>query len=231
MSTGQHPLSDAKRVARIKALIHDIDVVVCMYPFAFVFQQLAKVIGMDSTKSRYFFSTRQETLRVLKQAKAPHLVLISEQLNDGSGLDLLREIKRMNPGHRCIVVLNQNSESAQRLARQLHADACIDETSLQERTGVLIEALKAVQGGKTYMDPRLQKPNPSGHLADGQPLSERQHEILRWVAEGLSNRDIGVQLNITTNTVRDHLSEVMRRLEVSNRASAVSTAFRLGLLP
>jgi DNA-binding NarL/FixJ family response regulator len=51
------------------------------------------------------------------------------------------------------------------------------------------------------------------------------------VAEGLSNRDIGVQLNITTNTVRDHLSEVMRRLEVSNRASAVSTAFRLGLLP
>jgi DNA-binding NarL/FixJ family response regulator len=113
----------------------------------------------------------------------------------------------------------------------LHADACIDETSLQERTGVLIEALKAVQGGKTYMDPRLQKPNPSGRLADGQPLSERQHEILRWVAEGLSNRDIGVQLNITTNTVRDHLSEVMRRLEVSNRASAVSTAFRLGLLP
>ena len=96
---------------------------------------------------------------------------------------------------------------------------------------MLIEALKAVQGGKTYMDPRLQKPNPSGGLADGQPLSERQHEILRWVAEGLSNRDIGVQLNITTNTVRDHLSEVMRRLEVSNRASAVSTAFRLGLLP
>ena len=55
MSTGQHPLSDAKRVARIKALIHDIDVVVCMYPFAFVFQQLAKVIGMDSAKSRHFF--------------------------------------------------------------------------------------------------------------------------------------------------------------------------------
>ena len=46
MSTGQHPLSDAKRVARIKALVHDIDVVVCMYPFAFMFQELAKVIGM-----------------------------------------------------------------------------------------------------------------------------------------------------------------------------------------
>ena len=53
MSTGQHPLSDAKRVARIKASLHDIDVVGCMYPF--VFQQLAKVIGMDSAKSRHFF--------------------------------------------------------------------------------------------------------------------------------------------------------------------------------
>ncbi len=231
MSTGQHPLSDAKRVARIKALIHDIDVVVCMYPYAFMFQQLAKVIGMDSPKSRHFFSTRQETLSALKQAQAPHLVLISEQLKDGSGLDLLREIKRINPGHGCIMVLNQNSESAQRLAQKLHADACIDETSLQDRTGALIDALKAVQGGMTYVDPRLQNPNPSEYLADGQPLSERQHEILRWVAEGLSNRDIGVRLNITPNTVRDHLSEVMRRLEVTNRASAVSTAFRLGLLP
>ncbi len=231
MSTGQHPLSDAKRVARIKALIHDIDVVVCMYPYAFMFQQLAKVIGMDSPKSRLFFSTRQETLSALKQAQAPHLVLISEQLKDGSGLDLLREIKRINPGHGCIMVLNQNSESAQRLAQKLHADACIDETSLQDRTGALIDALKAVQGGMTYVDPRLQNSNPSEYIADGQPLSERQHEILRWVAEGLSNRDIGVRLNITPNTVRDHLSEVMRRLEVTNRASAVSTAFRLGLLP
>ncbi|QNJ27500.1 two-component system response regulator RR class II (RRII)-LuxR [Synechococcus sp. SYN20] len=51
------------------------------------------------------------------------------------------------------------------------------------------------------------------------------------MAEGLSNRDIGERLNITPNTVRDHLSEVMRRLEVSNRTSAVSTAFHLGLLP
>ena len=171
MSTSQRPLSDAKRVLRIKALIHDTDVVVCMYPFAFMFQELAKVIGMDSPKSRHFFSARHETLSVLKQAQSPHLVLISEQLNDGSGLDLLREIKRLNPGHRCIVVLNQNSLSAQRLARQLHADACIDETS----TGALIEALEAVQGGKTYLDPRLQGLKPSVHPADVQPLSERQH--------------------------------------------------------
>ena len=158
MSSGQHPLSDAKRVLRIKALIHDIDVVVCMYPYTFMFQQLAKVIGMDSAKSRHFLSARHEALSVLKQAQAPHLVLISEQLNDGSGLDLLRDIKRLDPDHRCIVVLNQNSVNAQRLARQLHADACIDENSLQERTGALIKALEAVQQGKTSRPQAVRPP-------------------------------------------------------------------------
>ena len=231
MSPSQHPLSDAKRVLRIKALVHDIDVVVCMYPFTFVFQQLARAIGMDSPKNRHFFSARQETLNLLKPCTAPHLVLISEQLKDGSGLDLLREIKRLNPDHRCIVVLNQDRASGLRLARQLHADACLDASSLQERTGALIEALEALHRGKTYFDPRLEDLSRSLQPADGQPLSERQHEILRWVAEGLSNREIGELLNITPNTVRDHLSELMRRLEVSNRASAVSTAFQLGLLP
>ena len=53
---------------------------VCMYPYTFMFQQLAQVIGMDSPKNRYFFSARQETLSDLKPAKAPHLVLISEQV-------------------------------------------------------------------------------------------------------------------------------------------------------
>ena len=90
MSTGQHPLSDAKRVARIKALLHDIDVVVCMYPFAFVFRSWRRSLGWTARKADIFFSTRQETLSVLKLAKAPHMTLISEKLNTGSGLDLRR---------------------------------------------------------------------------------------------------------------------------------------------
>ena len=71
MSSGQHPLSDAKRVLRIKALVHDIDIVGCRYPFTFMFQQLTKVIGMDSAKSRHFLSARHEALSVLKQPRLP----------------------------------------------------------------------------------------------------------------------------------------------------------------
>ncbi|QNJ27497.1 two-component system response regulator RR class II (RRII)-LuxR [Synechococcus sp. SYN20] len=63
MSNSQRPLSDAKRVLRIKALIHYTDVVVCMYPFAFMFQELAKVIGMDSPKSRHFLRKTRDPER------------------------------------------------------------------------------------------------------------------------------------------------------------------------
>ncbi len=231
MNSPRHRVSDAQRVVEIKALLHDIDVVLCLHPFVFMAKQLATAIGMDSSKRRYFFSSRQEALSILQRAINPHLVVISETLRDGSGIDLLREIKRLNPQHRCIVILHESNRNSQRLARQLHADACIDEGSLQEQTGALIEALKAIQRQQKYVDTRLQSLDQPGPSKKELPLSERQHEILKWVAEGLSNREIAAQLNITTNTVHDHWSEIMRRLEVSNRASAVATAFRLGLLP
>lgn len=64
-----------------------------------------------------------------------------------------------------------------------------------------------------------------------QALLSLQLEILALVAEGLSNRQIADQLNISVNTARDHFSEILTRLDVSNRASAVSAALRLGLIP
>ena len=55
MSKSESPVNDAVRVLQIKALLREIDVIVCMYPYAFAFQQLAKVIGISSQKSRHFF--------------------------------------------------------------------------------------------------------------------------------------------------------------------------------
>ena len=84
--------------------------------------------------------------------------------------------------------------------------------------------------GRHFVDPslvdaeRVQSETPK-------MLSERQLEILGLVAEGLSNREIADRLHISVNTARDHLSEILTRLDVGNRASAVSAALRLGLIP
>lgn len=231
MTDAARRIGDIERVRRIRALIHDSDLLVCLYPHLFAVKQIARLSGMHSTKQRRFLDSRADAMAYLEDVGTPHWLLISEQLSDGSGLELLRDSKRLNPDHRCLLLLNRPRRDSLRLARQLKVDACIDERSVEQRSGVLIEALRAMKEGRHYEDPRFQESDPGSPVGQGAVLSERQLEILALVAEGLSNREIATQLQITANTVRDHLSEIMQRLEVGNRASAVSSALRLGLMP
>lgn len=68
---------------------------------------------------------------------------------------------------------------------------------------------------------------PSSFLVE--PLTEREVEVLRYVAIGLSNREIGQQLSIAQGTVKQHLSNVYRKLGVRNRVQAVVWANQLSL--
>ena len=170
---------------------------------------------MHSQRIRRFHDSRAEAMTYLKSINTPHWLLVSEQLRDGSGLDLLRDGKHLHAGHR---------------GRRLGVDACLNERSVELRDGALIAALTAMKQGRHFVDPslvdaeRVQSETPK-------MLSERQLEILGLVAEGLSNREIADRLHISVNTARDHLSEILTRLDVGNRASAVSAALRLGLIP
>ena len=73
-----------------------------------------------------------------------------------------------------------------------------------------------------------------GHAPQPQPLaepiSEREIEVLRWLAAGASNQEIGERLIVTVNTVKRHVSNIMGKLGVENRAQAVIRARELGLL-
>jgi DNA-binding NarL/FixJ family response regulator len=61
-------------------------------------------------------------------------------------------------------------------------------------------------------------------------LSDREVEVLRLVAEGLSNKEIADALHISTHTVARHVTNIMRKLDAANRAQAATMAFRRGLL-
>ena len=61
-------------------------------------------------------------------------------------------------------------------------------------------------------------------------LSERELEVLRHVAEGLSNKEIASELAISTHTVARHVTNIMRKLDAANRAQAATMALRSGLL-
>ena len=222
--------SDVAKARTIRSLIHDQDLVICLYPHLFAVEQMLRLSGMHSQRIRRFHDSRAEAMTYLKSINTPHWLLVSEQLRDGSGLDLLRDGKHLHAGHRGLLLINRSGGSTLRLARRLGVDACLNERSVELRNGALIAALTAMRQGRHFVDPslvdaeRVQSETPK-------MLSERQLETLGLVAEGLSNREIADRLHISVNTARDHLSEILTRLDVGNRASAVSAALRLGLIP
>lgn len=230
MAAGMSLASDLERARAIRALIADQDLLICVYPHLFALKQMARLAGMHSRRQRVFVESRADALSHLRTMRTVPWILVSEQLSDGPGLTLLSDCRRRIPSHRSLLLLNRPNTETLRIARQLAVDALLDERSVEKRSGALIQALTALKEGWRYEDPRLQAGSEATHTSD-KTLSGRQLEILALVAEGLSNRDIAQQLQISSNTVRDHLSEIMLRLEVNNRASAVSSALRRGLMP
>jgi len=102
----------------------------------------------------------------------------------------------------------------------------------------LIEAIKGTAAGKTHVDPavagklfarvaRVAAP-PQTSIADG--LSPRELDVLRLLARGLSNADIAQRLYLSEGTVRNYVSAILSKLEVSDRTQAAVMALRHGLV-
>lgn len=96
----------------------------------------------------------------------------------------------------------------------------------------LYGALVAVRAGLEVRDPRL-GPGPAPVVAEpplAEPLTPREEEVLSLLAEGRSNREIGVALDISPHTAKFHVDRILLKLEASSRTDAVVRAVRLGLL-
>ncbi len=99
----------------------------------------------------------------------------------------------------------------------------------------LIRAVKTVAGGESYVDPRiagslLRKRLLSDGRMSSDELSEREGEVVRLIAQGLSNKEIGVRLCLSEKTVKNHVSRILSKLNISARAQAVVYAIRMGLV-
>lgn len=100
---------------------------------------------------------------------------------------------------------------------------------------VLATGLRRAVHGQNYLSPRLRPgftaatsaPTDRPHVS---PLTVRESQLLRLMAEGLDNRTIGETLNISVETVRTHVKSILKKLSARNRCDAVGRAFRLGIV-
>ena len=131
----------------------------------------------------------------------------------------------------CVLSIHALPEIMQRC---LNAGACayiVKDVSPAE----VVSALKAVGKGHSYVDPRvagglLRKRNQSNGKPDLLDLSIRETEVLKLIAEGLANKQISARLGLSEKTVKNHISRIFSKLNISARTQAAVHAIRTGIV-
>lgn len=171
-------------------------------------------------------STAAEAVRA-SRALRPDVVLLDLRM-PGGGLDALETLLADRPETRIVVVSMATSEGDVRTALALGARGYVhkDVGGLE-----LATAIRAVHAGEAYVSPGLaalllaqDRSQPPDLVSDGPPLAAgmtaRENQILDFVARGLSNKEIGRQMDLSEKTVRQYLTRVLQKLKVRNRVEA-----------
>lgn len=157
------------------------------------------------------------------------VVLMDIGLPGMDGIEATKLVKERF-GVRVVVLTVHQLEAEVLAAMTAGADAyCLKSTD----PASLLLAIRAAAIGSTYLDPQIahivlgQLSVPSGGQAQ---LSPRELEVLRLIAEGLSNKEIAQRLGISLSTVKTHIEELLAKLSASDRTQAAIKAVRQGLL-
>lgn len=156
------------------------------------------------------------------------LVITEMSLGDADGAAIIQKLKRQNANLR-VMLLTQSEDSAQVLkAVDFNVDGIqMKNCSLDE----LIIAIRIVASGQKFYAPQVLKMIASRPPLESQAgLSSREVEIMQMLAEGLSAREIGERLLISSRTVETHKANIMRKLNVKKATHLVKIAFDRGLV-
>jgi DNA-binding NarL/FixJ family response regulator len=158
----------------------------------------------------------------------PDLVLMDLRMPDGDGVQATGRILAQTPGVRVVVLTTY--ESDRDILRAIEAGA--GGFLLKDATPAeLAEAVRAAARGETVLAPSVASALVRQVRSPAPPaLSAREAEVLRLVARGLTNADIGRELFISEATVKTHLLRAFNKLDVADRTAAVTKAMSFGLI-
>lgn len=179
-------------------------------------------------------SSGREALDVAREV-LPQMILLDIRMAGADGLDTLMALKREHP--RMAVVMLTTYDNPTYMARAVAGGAAgylLKGIAYEE----LLSALRAVASGEALLTAQdltrsLRGISESAAGSEDliEPLTERELEVLRLLATGLSNRDIGAILFIAESTVKTHVEHIIGKLYVSDRVQAAVWAARHGLGP
>lgn len=180
--------------------------------------------------------------QALEQVAAlqPDLVLMDLRMPVLDGVAATKRLRQTHPQSRIIVLTTFDDDEF--VFEGLRAGA-VGYLLKDVQSEKLLEAIRAASRGESFLQPSIAAklvaeftrlsatPAPPPTIANLiEPLSERELEILGQVATGASNKEIAMALFITEGTVKNHLTNILGKLEVRDRTQAVLKAKELGLL-
>lgn len=154
------------------------------------------------------------------------VVILDRILGDDDGLSLVPLLKERNI--KVIILTMANDDFEIKEAIQLGVDGYILKCAEPEQ--IIQAILSVIQGHNLYPSSAMKKMIDSKLIDnDLQKLSHRELEIITYVARGLSNRAIGESLELSENTVRNHLRSILEKLNLNNRVQVATFALKRGI--
>ena len=168
-----------------------------------------------------------QTLELLKLNQDIDLVLTDLDMPDANWEEQIRKMKNSSAARIGVI---SASEDAYNMKKALNLGVCCYLPKSID-TKVLNSALGLVLNGGTYFPPAfLNHSADNTKLSNGKKLTSRQFEVLKFLTQGLSNKQIAYQMNVSEATVKLHINALLRAVGATNRTQAVIKAQKMGVV-
>ncbi|WP_257305973.1 response regulator [Geothrix campi] len=155
----------------------------------------------------------------------PTVTIMDLQLPGQTGVEAITAIRREDPDARVLVLTTFDGDADIQRALEAGARGYLLKNM---RRGTLIEAVRAVAAGQRYLPPAT-----AARLVEGmesERLTARELDVLRLLAQGQRNREIADELGLAEPTVKIHVNNLLRKLQVKDRTEATMVALRRGII-
>ncbi|GGD26865.1 response regulator [Nocardioides daphniae] len=163
-------------------------------------------------------------------ALRPDVAILDGRLPDGSGIEVCRSVRSVDPSIRALILTSYDDDDALFAAIMAGASGYV----LKEvKSGDLVTAVRQVAAGLSLIDPQLTHAvlerirHPAPTVPELQALTDQELRLLKLVAEGLTNRQIGERMFLAEKTVKNYVSSILAKLGLERRTQAAVLATKL----
>jgi DNA-binding NarL/FixJ family response regulator len=192
-----------------------------------VVQFLSRYLSSNGITVTASTSDGDEALRKIELTR-PTVAVLDARMPRRSGIDVLKELAAKGSSTRVILYTGYGDDALLSEALDAGVGGMLDKDAPLDD---LVRAIRVVADGGTYVDPAAAAALiDQRRRARGRVLTQREREVLRLLADGMTNEAMGAELSISPQTVRTHLQKAMEKLGAQTRVQAVATALREGLI-